>query len=248
MTPPARTNRPLPQGAIVAGSVLIVFHFLAVSMGALAAPSGPWPTNFGSSYALAPPFAASVNDFTGKYLLRPLHMTNNYHFASNYPEAPEVFFEVRLKDDNGKVTKTLKFPDAQANYWLRHRQRLLAQALGDDQPVQAPQGEQVLPQGQKFPTLNIWLSNEGDSVLRLKSVSQLEIPKNRPVSRPSDWSLLLAKAYVRHLCREHAAASGELIRHSRNPIYPTVLFVNGPLPREAVASEELVCSFGEYRP
>jgi hypothetical protein len=248
MTPAAPTNPPLPRGAIVVGSGLIACYLLVLAMSALAAPSGPWPTNFGSSSALAPPFAATINDVTGRYGLRPLHMAHHYHFSSNYPEMPEVYFEVRLKDESGKVMRTLKFPDAQANYWLRHRQHVLAQALGDDQPVQAPQGEQVLPQGQQFQSVSIWQPNEGDSVLRLKRVTPLEIPKNRPVSRPSDWSLLLAKAYVRYLCREHGAAAGELIRHSRNPLYPTVLFVNGPLPREALVSEELVCSFGEYRP
>jgi hypothetical protein len=213
---------------------------------ALAASSGPWPTNFGSSPALGPPFANTINDLTARHYLRHLHMTHNYHFVSNAPELPAVYFEVRLKDANGKVMETLKFPDDKANFWLQHRQRILAQGLGDDQPVQAPQGEQVLPQGQHFPTLNVWLPSPGDSVLRLKTVSQLELPKDRPVSRPSDWSLLLCQAYVRHLCREHGAASAELIRHSRNPIYPSILFFNGPLPRETF--DELVCNFGEYRP
>jgi hypothetical protein len=259
MTTAARTNPPLPQGVLLVGSILIACHLLAVAVAALAAPSGPWPTSFGSSSALSPPFAGTINDITGQYGLRPLHLAYHYHFTSNYPEVPEVHFEVRLKDETGKVIKTLNFPDAQANYWVRHRQRLLAQALGDDQPVQAPMGEQVLPQGQQFPTVSIWVQSEMPAekltdkglektrqpILRLKTVSLLEIPKNQPVSRPSEWSQLVAKAYVRHLCRVHGAAAGELIRHSRNPIYPTVLFVTGPLPREAVASDELVCNFGE---
>jgi hypothetical protein len=231
---------------LVVGSALIALHLFALAVHSLAASSGPWPTTFGSSPALPPAFAGDIDDFTGRYYLSPLQMTHNAHFTSNAPELPAVTFEVRLKDADGKILLTRKFPDPDANAWLRHRQTLLAQALGDDRPVQAPQGEQVLPKGQQFPTIEMWWATEGNPELRLKRVSLLEVPRNRPTSQPSPWSVLLARAYVRHLCREHHAASAELVRTSRNPIYPSILFFNGPLPRETF--EDLKCNFGDYRP
>jgi len=30
--------------------------------------------------------------------------------------------EVKLKNENGQVIKTVMFPDPQANFWVRHRQ------------------------------------------------------------------------------------------------------------------------------
>jgi hypothetical protein len=246
MTPTAPANPPLPRWVVRVGSGIIVFHVFSLAILVLAAPSGQWATPFGSTMAEGPRFALIISDVTARHYLRPLHMTHNYHFASNAPEMPQVFFEVRLKDAKGHVVKTLKFPNENANFWLRHRQRLLAQRLGDDQPVQAPQGEQVLPKGQSYPTVTLWMPAEGDPVLRLKQVSQLDLPRNQPLSRPSDWSRLLANAYLRHLCREHGAASAELIRHSRNPVHPFVLFFTGPLPPDTF--QELVCNFGEYRP
>jgi hypothetical protein len=247
MNPSPRTgNRPLPTWAIQGGSCLIVAHFLAIGTLVLAAPSGPWPTNFGSSPAPGPSFATAINEATSRYYLRPLHMANDYHFVTNVPTMPAVFFEVRLKDETGKVVKTVKLPDANANFHVRHRQQLLAQALGTDLAVQPPQGERVLPPGQSFATFQIWEGNPGDPVLRLVKKSEIELPRDRPLSRPSDWSLILAQAYARYLCRQHGAASAEIIRHSRNAIMPDILFVTGPMPREAFS--EQICTFGDFRP
>src|SRR5262245_24014878 len=127
--------KPLPPLLKGAASVLILFHLTALGALALTAPSGPWPTPFGSSTALPPPFALAVNDFTYQYYLRPLQMTHNYHFQSNNPETPAVEFEIKLNDKRGSVT-TLKFPDPSASFWVRHRQNLLAMALAGDEPVE----------------------------------------------------------------------------------------------------------------
>jgi hypothetical protein len=246
MTQTKSDNRPLPRPVTVGLSALILFHFVALTALVLAAESGPWAMSMGTSMAEGPPFAKAVNDVIAPNYLFHLHMAANYHFDANRPELATVFFEVRLKDKGGTVVNTLKFPEENANYWVRYRQERMAQALGGDQPPQLPQGEQVMPPGTPYPTVEVWQGKEGDPVLRLTKVLQVEIPRDRPVVQPSAWSLLLAKAYVRYLCRLHGAASGELVRYSRNPIQPGVLYAPGPLPRETF--EELVCSFGEYRP
>jgi hypothetical protein len=52
---------------------------------------------------------------------------------------------------------------------------------------------------------------------------QKKLPPEANLLRPTDWVLLLADSYARHLCREHGAARVELIRHSRSPISPVIL-------------------------
>src|SRR5262249_7953997 len=131
----------LPRWLIVAGSVAIFLHLSAVVALALSAPSGPWPTPFGSSMATGPQFALGFSDAATRHYLPALKWPQNYHFLRSRPAPPGAFFEVRLKDKTGKPMKTLRFPEENANFWVRHRQELLARALADDQPVQARPGE-----------------------------------------------------------------------------------------------------------
>src|SRR5437773_746728 len=127
--------RPLPRGLIVVASIAIVFHLFALVVLVLAAQSGPWPTPLGLGSPAEPPeFTKGISSTLLSSYLEPLHLTHNYHFDSNRPESSYVFFEVRLHDADGKLVKSLKFPDAEANFWVQHRQSLLAQALGNDQP------------------------------------------------------------------------------------------------------------------
>jgi hypothetical protein len=207
----------------------------------LAAPSGPWPTSFGSSMAAEPQFAQGISNATTRNYLMPLKMTHNYHFPSNRPAPPGVFFEVRLKDETGELLKTIRVPDENASFWVRHRQSLLAQALADDQPVQPRAGEVVAAPGKQVQTVDIWDTAENNT-LRLRSVPEHLIPRERPVYRPSEWSLVLARSYARYLCRVHGAASAELIRHTREPVLPAVMFLEDP---PAGTFDELVSSFGE---
>jgi hypothetical protein len=240
--PRSSSPRALPRGIVVLGSVVLLVHLFAVAVLALAAPSGPWPTAFGTSMALEPQFAQSISTVTTRRYLQPLKMTHNYHFVANRPALPGVFFEVRLKDRTGQEIKTVRFPDQNANFWVRHRQGLIAQALADDQPVEARPGEVIPAPNQKVKTVPIWDMTPPDPMLRLRSVPEHLIPRDRPVSRPSEWSLVLARAYVRYLCRAHGAASAELIRHTRDPIMPAVLFTNDPPPN---AFEDLIANYGE---
>ena len=130
---------------------------------------------------------------------------------------PGVFFEAELKDDTGSVIKTVKFPDDKANFWLRHRQLLLARALFEDLPVQPQRGEAIAPPKQMPPSVEIWEPGQGN-VLRLRAVPEHLVPRDRTVFRPAEWSRLLARSYARYLCRMHGAASAEIIRHTKDPI------------------------------
>ena len=232
----------LPPWLTGPGSAVIAFHLVAVAALALAAPSGPWPTAFGTSTATGPQFARAVSDVTTPYYLGPLKLTHNYHFAGNRPAAPSVYVEARLKDAEGRTLRTLRLPDEGANLWVRHRQALLAQWLTDDQPVQPKLGEAIPAPNQAAPTVSIWDGAGPGRPLALRAVPEHLVPRDRPVFRPSDWSLLLARSYARHLCREHGAASAELVRHTREAILPAVLFLPEP-PADAL--DELISNFGE---
>jgi hypothetical protein len=235
---PATPSRPLAAAA----SAAIVFHLGAVLANVLAAPSGPWPP--GGTAATPPQFAHSVNRELAPRYLEPLKLTHNYHFASNRPGRPGVWFAVRLTDESGRELKTLRFPDPAANPAVRHRQSLLALSLADDVPVVPPAGESVAAPGREVPTVLIW-DVAGERELRLRAVPAHLVPRDRPVYRPSDWSLVLARSYVRHLCREYGAGKGELIRHTREAIPPAVLFEDN-IPPDAFG--ELVSYFGEVTP
>jgi hypothetical protein len=232
----------LPRWLVLGGSTFIVFHLVAVVGAALAAPSGPWPTNMGSSMAEEPQFARVINEPTAKYYLRPLHMANNYHFASNRNDISTVKLEILLRDREGNLIQTLHIPDESANFWVRQRQSLLALGLGEDMPVQPPRGESIPAPGQKARTITIWDGTENERMLRLKEVPEHLVARDRPVYRPTEWSRVLARAYSRYLCRQYGAASAEVIRHSRDPILPAIMFSSEPMQ---IAFEELVCSFGE---
>jgi hypothetical protein len=240
--------RPLPRVFIWVASALVSLHFLAILMLVLAAQSGPWPTpdpvfdatGSRESPVEGPYFATLITNVTMPCYLQPLRMTHNYHFQSNRLNLSHVYFEARLKDDQGKVT-TLTFPDQTQNPWMRHRQSLLAQALGDDMPVQVPRGEFIPAPGQKMPMLTIW-DGAPKTVLKLREVPQHLVAKDRPVFRPSEWSLLLARSYARYLRQEYGAASVELIRHSKETVVPAMMFQAETPPG---TFDELVCSFGE---
>jgi hypothetical protein len=235
----------LPTSLILLGSAVILFHLGAVVVQVLAAPSGPWPMPMGgASPALPPQFAQSASEVTARHYLRHLKMTHNYHFVANEPAQRGVYLEARLKDPDGKVVKTLRFPDPDANFWVRHRQTLLAQWLTQDVPVEARPGEVIAAPGQKAPSVDIWdMTNPAERVLRIKTVPEHLVPRDRPVFRPSPWSILMARAYARYLRREYGAASVEVLRHTREAIGPEAMFGDGAPPN---AFDELISSFGEF--
>jgi hypothetical protein len=68
------------------------------------------------------------------------------------------------------------------------------------------------------------------------------VPRGRPVFRPSPWSLIMAKSYLRHVCEKYNAATAELIRHSSMPVSPVSLFYQ---TEPEGAFTEIVTNFGD---
>jgi hypothetical protein len=233
----------LPRWIVPVASVVIIVHLLAVGTAVLSAQSGPWfVPQFGPSPALPPKFAEVIHGVTGPNYLQHVKLAHTYHFASNRPGMPEVKLVARLKFADGR-TQTVQIPDKDANPWVRHRQALLLQGLADDWPIPPLQTENIPAPGEKVNEVKYWDSSPTDRTLRLVTKPEHLIPRNREVSRPSDWSLLLAQSYGRYLCRAHGAESVELIRHSRMPLPPAVLYMDRPPTQEF--NPELIASFGE---
>jgi hypothetical protein len=225
----------------VTASVVIGSHLLAVTVAVVAAPSGPWPAPEGASLATPPQFAYSMHrDVTASYV-QALKLQHNAHFAGNRPGVPGAWFEARLKDDKGREIATVRVPDPAANAWLYHQQACLAGRLADDEPVPPPQSEVIAAPNQEVPTVGIW-DIAGNRKLKLARVPIHLVPRDRPVFRPSEYSLVLARSYARHLCRVYDAATAEIIRHTQDPLPPAVLAADGP-PEAAFG--ELVSNFGE---
>jgi hypothetical protein len=235
--PPARVR--VPTWFIVAASLAICLHLGLVGLHSLATVSGPWGM---SEEPMAPPpqFAMAVDRFSFPAYLLPLRLTHTYHFATNRPETMGIYFEARLKDESGKEIARLRFPEEGANPWVRNRENILAQLLGDDMPLPPPQGEVVAAPGKAVPRISYWqMTSPGN--LEIRSVEQHLVPRDRPVMQPNPWALLLSRSYARYLCRSHGAASAEIIRHSKRAIPPEVLVTNLP----GGEFEELVSNFGE---
>jgi hypothetical protein len=242
-------NLELPRWLLLVGSGAICFHFFALLMVAIAVRSGPWwVPEFGPTDMEPPQFAQPFSNWAGRYYLQPLQMAHNYHFSSNRTDISAVYFEAKLKDAKGKVVQTLRFPEANQSFWIRERQRSLAQNLGEDERVEPPRGDVIPAPGKKVREIEVWKAPEGQTVLQLQKEKEYLIPRGPgapQVFSPSEWSKALARSYALYLCRIHGASAVELIRHSREPLYPGLMFMREPPPPQTY--EELICSYGEYR-
>lgn len=233
----------LSSWQLALGSVAIGGHLLAVLAMILAVPSGPWPTADGSGMSTPPQFAYSLNNLIPNSYLRGLGMAHHNHPISNHPALVGVSVELRLEAADGSPLGTLPLPDQRCNWWVRHRQALLARALADDLRVFPPEGEMVAAPGHALPNSPIWeLSPDGG--LELRNVPEHLTPRQRPVFRPSDKSLLLARSMARYVCRAYGAASVEVIRRTQEPILPAVMFLPGSPTGEAASG--LVSNFGKF--
>lgn len=238
MAPPGGA---LPRWLMIVGSVAIVFHLSTLFIKVLAAPSGPWFTGEGPSLAAPPHLAMYFNEHLASPYLRTVKMTHNYHFTSNRGAMPRAYLTVKLENDAGEVQETLRFPDPNAGRFVRRWQELVTRWLVDDQPVQPGQGEFIPAPNQTVPTVLIWEMGGQDRQLRLVPVAEHLIPRDRPVMKPSDWSMIIMRSYARHLCKTTGADRVEIIRHSREPIPPTALFARD---LRSEAFEELQSNFG----
>jgi hypothetical protein len=245
-------NRPLPKWLMVAGSIGIAVHLVALVILSVASQSGPWW--LGSlgmpSQAEEPEFARGMHTFLGDVYYRPLHLTNNYHFISNMPERTTVRFEVNVLDENGTSIKKVMFPDPNANFWVRHRQSLLAQGLGDDRPTNLPESERV-----PNPERKVWHPARGDQKLGSHPENRLIDERNAMrktgdmmgFMQPSPWSEVLAASYARHVAHVYGGAKAEIIRMSREPINPAIVLPVAP-PKNLFdrSFKTLVSNFGAY--
>ncbi len=234
----------------------ILLHFAAVVVPALDSPSGPWTTPTGPTMDEPPAFAHDIAGLA-EWHARYLRTSSDYHFIFNQPgRGPGVRMEVRLSDQDGRLIRTVALPEPQANPWLRHREELLVRQLAPDLPVPPPGQEFLPPPGKPGPTATVWLSREDDLPgwkapedagiqFWLATIPQHLVPRNREVMRPSDWAVVLVHSYARRLCRESGAARAEVVRFSREPMAPLVLYGNMPPPEAFV---ERSASFGEVTP
>lgn len=240
-----------PRWLVRVGSAAILYHLVAITLPVLDVKSGPWP----GGLAEAPAFAHSASGLS-KVHAQIFRVVHSYEFPTNRPsDLPGVEFDVRLRDTDGKVIQTLHFPDPKANFWVRQRQDLLARNLAPDQQLESPGAELLAPPGQEIPKVSFWsLPEEFDPAaakpgdkpeLHLRTVEYNAVPRNRQLMKPTDWALVLYRSYARYLCRKYGAASAEVLRHTREPVSPAVLFGN-ELPPNAL--EDLVASFGEVKP
>jgi hypothetical protein len=227
---------------IFLASIAIAFHLIAIVANVLAAPSGPWPFQEREGLTMPPQFAQGLTQAFGAPYLKFLHMTSNYHFMTNRPGSPDAYIEARLKNRSSGDAKTAKFPDPSANFWVRHRQSILANALTQDVPVPPPQGEPVAAPGQQVRMVPMWEPSDG-GVLVIRPTPEHLVPRDRDVFRPGDWPRLLARSYARYLCRSQNATSAEIVRHWRNAIPPFVLSQQ-EIPQQLM--EENAANFGEF--
>ncbi|HEX3315823.1 MAG TPA: hypothetical protein VHR72_13060, partial [Gemmataceae bacterium] len=70
-------------------------------------------------------------------------------------------------------------------------------------------------------------------------------PKSRELYKPRDWSVLLARSYMRYMIRRtDGAVSAELVRIVKNTVLPENMILDEPLPGTFVPN---VASFGEVK-
>jgi hypothetical protein len=217
---------------MIVASVFILFHLSSVVVRVLATSSGPWASmDGGATPAMPPRFAwVAYQSLPGSYL-KLLQMQYDYHFDTDRMSRTGIYVEARLKDKDGKEIARVKLPDENSNSWVRHRQQLLVEKLGGDEAVPVPMTERVPAPGQPEQMVTIWSEPEraqkGRSEMRLQTValnSLVRRGRQTPVFRPSDLSMVYARAIARELCRTHDAASAEIVRVFQNPVPPDVLF------------------------
>ncbi|HMF13466.1 MAG TPA: hypothetical protein VKE94_14205 [Gemmataceae bacterium] len=240
---PAHSPVRIPRWLLWVGSVAIAAHFAAIGVNALAAMSGPWPNN--DNGMVGPPFlAAQINDAFGADYLKLVRLNTNYHVLANHlPSTPGVYLEFRLEDEQGNELAVVKLPNAVANPWVRHRQSLLTQQeLWEDRRVVPQQSELIAAPGGEVPKTQYWQPDKKGR-LELVTVDVNKVPLAQPVSGPTDFSFMLARAYARHLCRTHGAAKAQVLRHHQNAVTPFVLRAENVPARDF---EEVVSNFGEF--
>lgn len=229
-----------PWWLVLPASALILVHLGIVICHALAAPSGPWVTDAGPQWYSPPQFAYLVAEATHPLYGDGLKLNQRFRYPSTRPDLPGARLEVRIQDEKGATTRTVRLPDPDANPWVRYRQTILAREVYDDQPIPPPAGEVIPAPGQVAPRTLIW-EERPNRELVLQEIPVHLVPRDRPNMRPTPWSVLLARAYARRVERTLQAPKVDVVRITKQPIYPAILD-NPSLP---MPTEPLIASFGE---
>lgn len=238
----APTGMP-PTWMMVLGSLAIAIHLLLAFIMTLNEPSGPWPVDGAGIPADPPRFVREI----GNYWLTNLYhnsvrSNHSFHFSSNRQEGQEISFDGLIKDDKGTVIKKVSIPDPEAPSSIQVRQRLLAQQLGNDEPLPPQQGVIIAAPGKELEPIR-WWHQEADRRYILKTENPNAVPRNQSFMHPTDAQLIIARSYSRFLSRQNAGAKVELTRSWYNPIMPMVL-VNDP-PPNAADLRHFSSSYGE---
>jgi hypothetical protein len=226
---------------VLIGSLLIVVHLLAVTAGALARFSGPWNTPNGPAMYTPPQFAYTLDQLFGGRYLTALRLAPEPNVVR--PGMTEAWLEVKLKDEAGHIIATRRLPEESANPWVRQRQQQLVRWFIEDQPVLPPMMETIAAPNKAVRKVGFWQLIAPHQV-RLREVPEHLLPRDGAF-QPSEWMMVLVRAYARGLCRETGAHAAEIVRHSREPIPPAILFAN---PAQRGDFEELTSSFGDMTP
>lgn len=156
-SPPPEDRFRLQPWHMMAGSILILVHLAAIAIGNFHTWSGPWPTPMGESTAEPPQFAKAGYRVTGPVYTQGLRIGTNSSYLTNRPgRDPQITFEFRLRDNEGKLIKVLRFPDEKANGWVQHRQSMLAMWLGRDAMMPPLESQLVAAPGKHEERRSVW--------------------------------------------------------------------------------------------
>lgn len=217
----------VPGWVALFASAAIVWHLLAIFIAALDAPSGPWHTPMGPQRFEPPAFAFQIAEHLTLPYALATKVAGSYRFESNRLEMPDIGFEARVRDAQGRVVAQRRFPEEGAPAQVRSRQQMLAYWLQFDRPLPPPQSVLLAPPGGEVPKAR-WWEPDGERRMRLLQDDANAVPRNRPVMEPTPTAFKLASAYARHLCRQHGGERAEIVRLYREPVPPTVLLQEQP--------------------
>ena len=196
-------------------SVIIIFHLAALLGLVLSTRTGPWAMPDGDiGIAHAPVFAERIFDSTRDYR-RALRLTEDYRFSSNIRQDADHRIEIRLKDKDGKITKTIQLPDPNAWPGAYQREHLIASLLSKNEAVDAPAGEKIPPPGQQVPMADYWKPLESGKLWKLETTPEHLLPRDDELARPADLSKILAKSLARHATKKYGGESADVALKSK---------------------------------
>lgn len=203
-------------------SLLIIVHLSALAGLVLSTETGPWVVPDGVGTAHRPFFAEKLFNSTRDYR-STLGLTEDYRFSSNAPPEAASRFEIRLKDDQGKVVETIPFPNPDSWPAERHRQELMAQVLAEYMTVEPIEGELIPAPGQAPNMKEYWRRSEDGSTATLQSVPEHLLPRDQELVAPTNYAQILATSLARKGKAQTDAASAEVVLLRKPTFGPVVV-------------------------